>query len=863
MTRVSPATVRPRAVRSVRAVRAVLLVAVLGLVAGLLSWAPPASADDDAPPALPAAGSPWFGPSLTWTDDSAADYANRLGEGPSLYTQRVNYPLGDDDRTYLRQFVEQAATQGAVAVVSLEPVVPLDELTPGDAAAFADELVELHRELDSFFLVRFAPEMNGTWYGWGQQPRSYVAAFRTLADEVHAATPHAAMVWAPVYGAGYPYGAAYGDVDPDRLTEAGELDTNDNGRLDEGDDPYGPYWPGDDVVDWVGLTLYHFGPDRGRVDNDLGLDDGGETGDLETSEGFELDRVASPGAYRERLEEQFNYNQGTSGTPFYERFAEANDLPMLVETGALWIPDGEGDPELAIKQGWWQQVFEANADYPLIRGISWLEQRRPEAEAGDRVVDWRATRTDELATSLRADLGTDRVDIGPVTRVLDQEAANEATAQGRQPAPDDIGAEMGWIVFCVALLALLFALAGIAGTYVPSWRYPNENDPRDQRLDLFRGWIILAVVITHIEVTSPYSYLSLNAIGAITGAEMFVLLSGIVLGMIYLPTVRKLGEWVTAVTMWKRARKQYLVALVVVMLVYLIGLLPFVDATVITTFTDRGTGENGEAVSGQVYDLYANAPRLFDYPPPWYAVKQLLLLEMGPWVFNIMGLFVVLSLLLPVLMWFVKRGMWWLVLAVSWALFVWSSISEVHVLPSQFEAVFPLLTWQIAFTHGLVLGVYRRQVTRALVSRAGKIACAVFVFGYAGSLVWLWLAHTFGYAASPFPEGSYGWLYDNAYTRVFLQPGRLVDLALMIIVAYAVLTTMWKPIDKVVGWFWIPLGSASLYVFIVHVFFVLAVGNIPGLDRGSWWQGTLVHTAVLALLWVMVKKRFLFSVIPR
>ncbi|WP_447647052.1 OpgC domain-containing protein [Nocardioides zeae] len=366
-----------------------------------------------------------------------------------------------------------------------------------------------------------------------------------------------------------------------------------------------------------------------------------------------------------------------------------------------------------------------------------------------------------------------------------------------------------------------------------------------------------------MEVTSPYSYISLNAIGAITGAEMFVLLSGIVLGMIYLPTVRKLGEWVTAVTMWKRARKQYLVALVVVVLVYLLGKLPFVDATVITTFTDRGTGENGEAVSGQVYDLYANAPRLFDYPPPWYAVRQLLLLEMGPWVFNIMGLFVVLSLLLPVLMWFIKRGLWWVVLGVSWALFVWNSIAEVHVLPSQFEDVFPLLTWQIAFTHGLVLGVYRRQVTAALVSNAGKIACSVFVFGYAGSLVWLWLAHTYGYSASPFPEGSYGWLYDNAYTRVFLQPGRLVDLALMIVVTYAVLTTMWKPINKAIGWFWIPLGSASLYVFIVHVFFVLAVGNIPGLDRGSWWQGTLVHTVVLALIWVMVKKKFLFSVIPR
>lgn len=49
----------------------------------------------------------------------------------------------------------------------------------------------------------------------------------------------------------------------------------------------------------------------------------------------------------------------------------------------------------------------------------------------------------------------------------------------------------------------------------------------------------------------------------------------------------------------------------------------------------------------------------------------------------------------------------------------------------------------------------------------------------------------------------------------------------------------------------------------MHVFFVLAIANIPGLDRGSLWQGTVIHTAEILLIWLMVKKRFLFSVIPR
>lgn len=811
-----------------------VLLLVLAAASTVLLGAPAQAA-----PASPEPGRPWFGPSLDWEKETAAGYADALGETPSLYAQRVHYPLGADDVTYLRQFVQQATSQGAVAVVELQPQVALDRLRDRDARRLADVLARLHRERDADVLVRFAPEMNGTWVTWGQQPQAYVRAFRAVADAVHAGAPDAAMVWSPAYGAGYPFGRAYGAVDS-LDADTARLDTDGDGRLARGDDPYGPYYPGDEAVDWVGLSLYHFG----RV-QDFGDNVRPAAGDLAA-----------------RLDERAGYGDRRDRTPFYERFAERRDRPMLVETGALYNVEADGgDSELEVKRTWWRQVLAALPDHPRIGGVTWLELRRAEAEADGDVVDWRAAHDAELADALAADLAGSSVDLGAVTRVLDASAGNAATAQGRQA--DDVGAEMGWIVLCVVVLAAAYLLAGVVGRLVPSWRYPDEHDPRDRRLDLFRGFIILAVVITHVEVASPYSYVTLNAVGAITGAEMFVLLSGIVLGMVYAPTVRRLGEWATAVTMWRRARKQYLVALAVVLLVYALGRLPFVDASVVTTFTDRGTGADGQGAAGQVYDLYPNAQQLLDYPPPWYAVKQLLLLQIGPWVFNIMGLFVVLSLLLPALMWLVRRRMWWLVLALSWAMYLAEARWDVRVLPSQFEDVFPLLTWQLPFLHGLVLGHYRRQVQHALTTRVGKVLVGVVVVGYAAVLGYLWLCHRAGTAPVLLPAGSYGYLDDHAYTRIFLQGGRLLDLALMLVVAFAVLTTVWKPIDAVIGWLWIPLGQASLYVFIVHVFFVLAVGNVPGLDRDSVWQGTLVHTAVIAVIWVMVKRRFLFSVIPR
>src|SRR5262249_1139329 len=107
-------------------------------------------------------------------------------------------------------------------------------------------------------IVRFGHEMNGPWYPWGQRPAEYVAAFRTLAEAAPRRAPGSAMMWAPSYGGGYPFAEG-----PRRALPEGPdgllLDTDGNGVLDSADDGYAPYYPGDDAVDWVGLTLYHWG----------------------------------------------------------------------------------------------------------------------------------------------------------------------------------------------------------------------------------------------------------------------------------------------------------------------------------------------------------------------------------------------------------------------------------------------------------------------------------------------------------------------------------------------------------------------------------------------------------------------------
>ena len=146
----------------------------------------------------------YFGVNLDWGNDSAAAVSQRLGRTPVVWVQFVAFPLDAGAKANLDAFIDQVASVGGMALITLEPNAGLASVTDAAIADFAALLPRYAaRGVPSF--VRFAHEMNGSWYAWSQQPSAYVDAFRRVASAVHVATPQAAMIWAPNYGAGYPF----------------------------------------------------------------------------------------------------------------------------------------------------------------------------------------------------------------------------------------------------------------------------------------------------------------------------------------------------------------------------------------------------------------------------------------------------------------------------------------------------------------------------------------------------------------------------------------------------------------------------------------------------------------------------------
>jgi hypothetical protein len=334
----------------------------------------------------PATGT-YFGMNLDWANDSIAKVSDRLGRTPAVWVQFVPFPLDAGARNNLDDFVDQVAQANAMALITLEPNGGLDAVTDAAIADFAS-LVKSYADRGVPSFVRFAHEMNGSWYAWGEQPVAYVDAFRRLAVAVHEATPYAAMLWAPNYGAGYPFSGGRYEAKPD-APGFDTLDTNHDGNLSEADDPYGPYYPGDDAVDWVGMSLYQWGNAHPWGENEL----------------------PEANAFVARLTGTYDGANGDeSAIPdFYADYVVGHDKPMsITETAILYDPAGPGPSEAELKTAWWEQVFDASVRdrFPRIEMVNWFEWRKQEVEVG-RVIDWRISADPGLAQSLLAEVPAD------------------------------------------------------------------------------------------------------------------------------------------------------------------------------------------------------------------------------------------------------------------------------------------------------------------------------------------------------------------------------------------------------------------------------------------------------------------------
>ncbi|MFH1138944.1 MAG: glycosyl hydrolase [Pseudomonadota bacterium] len=300
---------------------------------------------------------------------------NRLtGIRHAIYGEFIKFPevLGQggsaEEKQKLLDFVEKCRSAGALPLITLETFGGLSSFTVQEEADFA----ELIGGLEIPVFLRWNHEMNGSWYPWGQQPTLYINRFREFAQIIRQQASNAALVWTPNQGWGYPWPGGAHEIQPGDPDFA-LLDSNDDGTLTEEDDPYGPYYPGDAYVDWVGFSFYHWSNDPQK-------------------------RGANEVPYPEKWAQANGLGQGIPN--FHDVFALGRGKPMIIaETSALYDPTdslGGGASEWNIKSMWIKEVYNltdpaiARIDqaFPMLKAVCWFNQQKYESEVSADI-DWR------------------------------------------------------------------------------------------------------------------------------------------------------------------------------------------------------------------------------------------------------------------------------------------------------------------------------------------------------------------------------------------------------------------------------------------------------------------------------------------
>ncbi|KAI9202064.1 glycoside hydrolase superfamily [Polychytrium aggregatum] len=333
-----------------------------------------------------------FGFHLDWSKDLPVNISTRVGHNPALINAFINITGTDFQQSMVEFHVQQVALIGGMLELTVVGNCQLGDLLANNGAilsTFATFLRNMNSKYNVPILVRFLHEMNGNWFYYGQHPTDYVKTFRTFANYLHAVTNMTALMWSPNPGGSYPWGA---NITPQNNPDFKLLDSNGDGVITELDDPYGPYWPGSDYVDWVGLSLYTYD-----------VDTSGQT--IVQNSSYLLHHVSG-----------LNWGGPRPYLDFYGRFSNTYGKPFgFGESGAyIILEEPDVGRELAVKQGWWRAIFQVStiagmqATYPNFKLIDYFEEVKIENDFANltKIVtkDFTVTEKDSIRIPLQSDL---------------------------------------------------------------------------------------------------------------------------------------------------------------------------------------------------------------------------------------------------------------------------------------------------------------------------------------------------------------------------------------------------------------------------------------------------------------------------
>lgn len=367
--------------------------------------------------------------------------------------------------------------------------------------------------------------------------------------------------------------------------------------------------------------------------------------------------------------------------------------------------------------------------------------------------------------------------------------------------------------------------------------------PRIVTFDILRGFFLIAIIINHLAFfPNLLDWWGMRGYLLVTTAEGFFLLSGIVLGVVRgAKLVDRPFKEVTKLVL-HRAWTLYLTHIVLV-----------IGFTLIAWY------------------FYAGNPNIkfgIMEGHSWLELvwKTITMQYIYGWAdyLRFYAIFIAAS---PLAFWLLRKGKWYVVLLISYLIWFLFPL-DFRTVDWQIVELLQPIPWQAIFFTGLVIGFHWSDIAQWCTKHSKALKKYVIPPVIVTAVVLL-LWNSFAVFAQEFVSA--GWAHQLSYDAWSLRMNdfhkeqlplqRFLLFLLWFWAAFIVVRHFEKPIIKYTGWLLIPFGTNSLYVYTLHAVIVFVVHLY--VQTGSLLQNFITTIAVIGLIYLAIRTKFLMKIIPR
>lgn len=356
--------------------------------------------------------------------------------------------------------------------------------------------------------------------------------------------------------------------------------------------------------------------------------------------------------------------------------------------------------------------------------------------------------------------------------------------------------------------------------------------------DLLRGYFLVAIILDHLAFyPNLLDWWSGRGNLFVSSAEGFFFISGIVLGIVRGAKLADQPFWVAARLLLKRGLQLYITAVILMLFFTFVGWF-FLENPGLKPGIRLPTEDIGRILWGAI---------TFEYLYGWA---------------DYLRLYAIYIFATPIAIWLLRRGLWYIVLALSIA--IWSMFSIITTESPEHSQGY---SWQLLFFGGIIIGYHWHNIRgwwgRLSIQVRKMITASNAILGFASMV----LIFIFAYATDLFHWNEWFKITFDTYLPLF-QKEELPPLRILLFLIWfgAAFWLFWKfeaVIVRWLGWLLLSFGTNSLYVYTLQAFLVFFAHLAIPAATSSILLNLALSVGGVMIVWIAVRTKFLMGVIPR